>query len=566
MFSRSLRMVLIVAGLSILVACDPETVIKSKVPEPLRKALTFGPQAAGPKAKQREATTVEIVAPKNGRAYPTGNQIVFQGRASMAGQGKQEKPQLAWTLFPENNRTGIPLGKGNTVRKQLDPGRYRAELTVVLGTRKISKNVSFRVVRTISGKVITVDGSGLPGTNLDLTDLEGNHVVSTSKSERNGNFAVELPSEDRFRLVPRKKGYSFSPISQLVKFDQKPVQLVFKGGKGEVSDIRLTESQKDEESIGNICPQQEAWLKLNMKFEHKITRVEPLLVEEEKDQERLILLDDLTESANDTKERDPNAPTVLKVRVPSGRTLGTPAASYRLRVRVYDDTGNNFSGEASAPVRMDMAQCFSGKLAEATSLQEKGNLQEAIKGYTVVADYGKVVADPRRFSRDLQRAMFNRGIAYLETALSKQAGQGPMLGQLTRAVADFNAVLKVHKRDVDALLLRGVAAYLARSYKAAQKDFDTVLGSDPQIRAARELQAQALIKSGRKKDLTPAIDDFTELVDLDPKNDAFRKSRSEALKLLIRSESESDDAKVDTSAIPLRKVGEILNVGKYVRK
>ena len=81
-----------------------------------------------------------------------------------------------------------------------------------------------------------------------------------------------------------------------------------------------------------------------------------------------------------------------------------------------------------------------------------------------------------------------------------------------------------------------------------------------------ELKAQALVKSGLKKNLTPAIDDFTELVDLDPKNKDAKKSRSEALKLLVRSESQSDDAKVDTSAVPLRGVGEILNVEKYVRK
>jgi tetratricopeptide (TPR) repeat protein len=566
MFSRSLRMVLIVAGLSILIACDPETVIKSKVPEPLRKALTFGPQGTGPKAKRPGSAKVEIVAPKNGRAYPAGNQIVFQGRANMAVQEKQEKPELVWTLFLEKNPTAIPLGKGNTVRKQLDPGSYRAELAMVQAGRKISKKVTFRVVRSISGKVVGVDGTGLPGTELELTDFEGDKVVFTTQSGKNGTFSVEFPSEDKFRLIPRKKGYSFSPVSQIVKFDQKPVRLVFKAGKGEVSDIRLTESEKTEENVRNICPQQEAWLKLSMKFEHKITRVEPLLVEQEKDQERLILLDDLTEPGNDPKERDPNAPTVMKVRVPSGSSLGTPAASYRLRVRVYDDTGNSFSGEASAPVNMDMAQCFSGKLAEALSLQEKGNLQEAIKAYKVVEDYGKIVADPRRFSRDLQRAMFNRGVAQIEIALSKQASQGPILGQLNKAVVDFNAVLKVHKRDTEALLLRGVVAYLARSYKAAVKDFDTVLGLAPQIVAARELRAQALIKSGRKKNLAPAIDDFTELVDLDPKNNAFRKSRSETLKLLVRSENESGDAKVDTSAIPLRKVGEILDVGKYVRK
>ncbi len=143
MFSRSLRMVLIVAGLSILIACDPETVIKSKVPQPLQKALTFGPQGTGPKSKQIQTATVEIVAPKSGAAYPAGKEIIFQGKVKMAAESKQEKPELVWTLFPEKNPTGVPLGKGNSVKKQLHTGNYRAELAMVQEGRKISKNVNF---------------------------------------------------------------------------------------------------------------------------------------------------------------------------------------------------------------------------------------------------------------------------------------------------------------------------------------------------------------------------------------------------------------------------------------
>ncbi len=566
MFSRSLRMVLIVAGLSVLIGCDPETVVKSKVPEPLRKALTFGPAGAAPKAKQSEAASAEIASPKNGEAYPAGKEIVFRGSAKLATEDKTQKPELVWTLFPEKTPAGVPLGNGNSVRKQLDPGRYRVELALVQEGRKVAKNVNFRVVITMSGKVTAADGSGLPGTDVDLTDLEGNKVVSTTQSGRDGTFTVEFPSEDQFRIVPRKKGFSFSPVSQVVKFSREPVQIVFKGVKGEISDIRLTESEKTDENVRNICPQQEAWLKLSIKFDQKIARVEPFLVQQEADKERLILLDDLTDSADVPKERDPNLPAVLKVRIPHGSTLGVPTGLYRLRVKVYDDTGNNFSGEASAPIKMDMTQCFSGKLAEAVSAQEKGNLQEAIKTYSVLEDFGKIVEDPRQFSKDMQKAMFNRGIANLGIALSKKAGEAPILGQLNKAFSDFNAVLKVQKRDTEALLLRGAVAYLARNYQGALKDFDTVLAFVPQEAAARELRAQTLIKIGLKKNLTPAIDDFTELVDLDPKNKDFKKSRSEALKLLVRSESEGDDAKVDTSAVPLRGVGEILNVEKYVRK
>ena len=72
MFSRSLRMVLIVAGLSVLIGCDPETVVKSKVPEPLRKALTFGPAGAAAKAKQSEAASVEITVAEERRGLPCG--------------------------------------------------------------------------------------------------------------------------------------------------------------------------------------------------------------------------------------------------------------------------------------------------------------------------------------------------------------------------------------------------------------------------------------------------------------------------------------------------------------
>ena len=566
MFSRSLRMVLIVAGLSVLIGCDPETVVKSKVPEPLRKALTFGPAGAAAKAKQSEAASVEITAPKNGEAYPAGKEIVFRGSAKLASEDKTQKPELVWTLFPEKTPAGVPLGNGNSVRKQLDPGRYRVELALVQEGRKVAKNVNFRVVISMSGKVTAADGSGLPGTDIDLTDLEGNNVVSTTQSGRDGAFTVEFPSENQFRIAPRKKGFSFSPVSQVVKFSREPVQIVFKGVEGEISDIRLTESEKTDENVRNICPQQEAWLKLSIKFDNKIARVEPFLVQQEKDKEKLILLDDLTDSADAAKEHDPNAPTVLKVKIPPGSTLGVPTGLYRLRVKVYDGTGNSFSGEASAPIKMDMTQCFSDKLAEAVSAQGKGNLQEAIKTYSVLEDFGKIVEDPRQFSKDMQKAMFNRAIAHLGIALSKKAGEAPILGQLNKAFSDFNAVLKVQKRDTEALLLRGTTAYLARNYQAALKDFDTVLTFVPQEAAARELRAQTLIKIGLKKNLTPAIDDFTELVDLDPKNKDFKKSRGEALKLLVRSESEGDDAKVDTSAVPLRGVGEILNVEKYVRK
>ena len=559
-------MVLIIASLSILVGCDPETVIRNKVPEPLQQALTFGPPGAAQKGKAADAATVEIVAPRNAGSYPVGKATVFEGRVKFAGEKPAQMPELVWTLFPEKNPAGVPLGKGTLIRKQLDPGRYRVTLAMTQEGNSVVKDVNFRVVYSMSGKVTAADGSGLAGTDINLTDLEGSKVASKAQTGPNGVFTIEFPSEDQYRIVPEKKGFSFSPVSQAVKFSREPVELAFKGVKGEISGIRLTESEKTDEELRTICPHQEAWLKLNIKFERKLTRVEPFLVLNEAGKERLILLDDLTEATEIAKDANPDAPSVLKVRVPSGSTLGVPAPSYRLRVRVYDDTGSHFSAEAPSLIRMDMAQCISGKLAEAVSLQERGNLQEAIKAYSAIEDFAKTVEEPRRFTRDTEKALFNRGAAHLGIVLSKQGAEGPILGELNKALVDFNAVLKVHNRDSEALLLRGVVNYLARSYEAALRDFDMVLVSAPQLTAARELQAQALVKSGLKKNLTPAIDDFTELIDLDAKNNGLKKSRSETLKLLVKSENEKDDFKVDTSKVPLRRVGEILNLANYIRK
>ncbi|MGB6065895.1 MAG: hypothetical protein WBG50_13925 [Desulfomonilaceae bacterium] len=566
MFSRSLRMVLIAVGLPILISCDPETVIKNKVPEPLQKALTFGSPQAALKAKQPELSTVEIVAPRKGRVYPAGRDIVFLGKAKLAGDAKQQKPNLVWKLLPEKAHTGVPLGKGNSIRKRLDPGNYRVQVTMTVGGRTVVKTVNFRVVRSMSGKVIAVEGTGLTETDLELTDLEGNQVIFSTKSGIGGAFSIEFPSEEPFRLIPRKKGFSFSPVSQIVKFEPDRALPPFKAIKGEISDIRLTESEKGDENVGNICPQQDAWLKLRIKFEHKPARVEPFLVQQENDKERLIPLEDLTDSADETKEYDPKAPVALKVRVPTGSTLGISPGSYHLRVRVYDASGNHFSAEASAPIKMNVAQCFSTKFAEALSLQEQGKLKEAIKAYSVMDDFQKTVEDSRQFSGDMQKAYFNRGIAHLGIAISKKAAEGPILGELNRALMDFNAVLKIHSRDIEALMLRGAVNHMARSYKAALKDFDTVLSINPKMVVARELRAQDLVKTGIKRNLTPAIDDFTELVGLDARNDALRKSRGEALKLLVRSESKKDDSKVDVSSISLRPIGKILNLTKYIRK
>ena len=70
-------MVWVFIGLSILAGCDPEALIKNKVPEPLRNALTFGKPSPGTQGRQPAATTAEIVMPRENGVYPVGKEMVF---------------------------------------------------------------------------------------------------------------------------------------------------------------------------------------------------------------------------------------------------------------------------------------------------------------------------------------------------------------------------------------------------------------------------------------------------------------------------------------------------------
>ncbi len=102
----------------------------------------------------------------------------------------------------------VPLGHGLSVKRKLDPGKYRVEVTLTVKDQKVSQSLNFREALMLSGKVVTTEGSPLPGVDLDLWDLN-DQVVAKAQSGADGKFLLEFPSESTFRLMPSKKEYSF---------------------------------------------------------------------------------------------------------------------------------------------------------------------------------------------------------------------------------------------------------------------------------------------------------------------------------------------------------------------
>ena len=70
--------------------------------------------------------------------------------------------------------------------------------------------------------VILFDGKGLAGTQVALESAESVDVPAGSPDERKTvSFALEIPTKGAFRVVPRKKGFSFNPPSLEVRHSKE---------------------------------------------------------------------------------------------------------------------------------------------------------------------------------------------------------------------------------------------------------------------------------------------------------------------------------------------------------
>ena len=202
-----------VAGTAIIAlmlsACDPASLIRAKVPEPIQNLLQFTPPAKASQASGGvpEGPKVDIRQPAANSTHLSGKEVLFSATVSLP-QGQVGQPlEIDWTLFKQKEPKPIPLGKGQAVKKALEAGDYRVELSINYQGQRVAKIVPFRVIHALSGKVTASDGQGLTDTEMLLSDLSGKNVISRTQTGRDGAFALEVPREGYYLVMPRKEGF-----------------------------------------------------------------------------------------------------------------------------------------------------------------------------------------------------------------------------------------------------------------------------------------------------------------------------------------------------------------------
>ena len=563
--SRFVQAVLIFAGISFLAGCDPVTLIQDKAPKPIQSLLTFGSPAKG-KGSKASVATLELTAPRANQLFPVDHEVAFQADLLTDDPRKQQAPQFTWMLFKEPDSKGLKEAPAKSFKKKLGPGAYRVEVTVADGDRKLVKKSNFRVAFTAQGKVTGPDGTGLPGVEIALTELNSDKVVFRTQTDQKGAFTAEALAEGNFVITPRKKEYSFSPIHQTAKLGRQPIAPEFKAVKAEVDKLRLTDRAEADEGLEYLCPGQDVYLKLDLKAEDKPSRADVLLVVRESGKERLIQLDQVYDTVDQKIPAFSDAKHALHLKAPSAPNLGPLAPNYGLRVTFADAKGESYSAEAPNELKVDINHCFRNRLRQALAFHEKEELEQAVKCYGEAEQFGKTLQQSAQAPSDMTKMYFDRGLANLGLAFAREAGDSKRLLFLGKALSDFNAVLKTHHKDVDAIFCRGIANHSAGNYETAAKDYSAALSIEPDLNALKKLRALAYVKSGVRENLSYAVDDFTDAMANDPAAQNLRKSRSAALKLFVDSSGKRDEQRVDTAAVPLPDMRKEFNLTKLVRK
>ncbi len=374
-------------------------------------------------------------------------------------------------------------------------------------------------------------------------------------------------SEGNFVVVPRKKEYSFWPAREITKLGREPVALNFKAVKAEIDKLRLTEDAQTDESLEAICPGQDTYLKFDFKAEDKPTRIDAFLVAGEQEKEKLIQLDQAYDPSDQKTAADlGDERKTLQLKVPSARDLGGLAPNYRLRVNFSDLKGNLYSAEGHNAIKIDINTCFRSTFQRAVALHQKEKLEQAAKFYAEAIQFGRILQETGHLPADMQKIYFDTGLVEISLAFAKEAGDAKRLEFLGKAISNFNTVLKTHKKDADAIFLRGMANHSAGNYEIAIKDYNDVLSIDPDSTEVKKLRAHAYVKTGLKENLSSAVDDFTDVITNDPSAQELRKSRIAALKLGAEPSTKTDYSRVDIGSVPLPDIREGLKLSNRIRK
>lgn len=619
-----------IACLLLLPGCDPKEMIDKKVPEPVKELLTSQPggKKSGPLGQEAALTDLEIVSPRSNSVHGVGRDVVFQAKLSGPQPGGENKPEVIWTLLGGKGKIGVQIGRGETVHKKLDAGRYKIQAALVMKNLKVEKSISFRVTPQTYGSITTYEGDALADVDLTLSEIGTERARFQARSGKDGQFTIEIPKEGSYELAVGKEGYSFHPARRVVKFTNPPVNEDFKAVRAEVKNLMFTDDANVESGVEFVCPLQEGYLGFSVQSEGKPESVEAQLVRVEEGAERPIQLEDISEPPVGKSTINPER-TVMKVLVPAVMAVGPTRTSYRLRLTIRDDKKHTYSAEAPQSFDYDIQRCFRKTLAHGVESQVNGKPEQAITSYRMISMYKERVDDPTPFASFIKQSTFNKGLAYLTMAIEKPADSIERLTLLSRATTGFESVLESNKGDLEATLFLGWTFHLAGNPGKAEEYYNKVLEVEPHFQGAHELRGHARLelvsssirqakrdisklKQGSKnamelsKDLIKslkgverrvkdrmlgAVDDFTEAISTHPDDKSIRASRRQLVGMIHKlSESEvnisdfsvnvrnllakkeySDDLAhpllaVDVSKVSVRDLTKVVDPAKLIRK
>ena len=548
--------------------CDLESIVRQKVPDPIKGLLTFSDSAGKAKGRRPgKAAQVELVvtSPAPDSAHPVGKPIAFRASVRVDGQDVKD-PNVTWALFEGQGKPAKAIGRGPALNRPFDPGSHRVDVTVSLPENvKATTSVTFRVFMSLSGKV-THNGRGLPDVDLTLTDPKGETVAARAKSAADGVFLIEMPPQGLFKLAPSRNEFSFSPPYQMVQHAKPAPPIEFVGARAKIQQVRLTATEESDERLPHVCPEREIRLKADIKSEAPLTRLHAALVISTTDVQKLVPVGEAAFSQEAQGAGPPAEQKAFTITIPRDVTGRALKGVFGLRVTAHDLNGNSFSTELPGSVSIDMGQCLAMTFAEAVAAHEQGILDKAVGLYTKVEQTHGAIGASASVARHMEKNHFNRGLAHLQIALALPSEDVKRVGQLSKASVDFKEVLKLHRKDAQAFLLSGMINQLNKHQDAALGDYTSAVVADPELAAAHEFKGRVYLATRLRKNLARAVDEFTEALTVNPHDKGLRTSRSEVLKLDIKHRDDRDAAEVDISSVPLDEIEKKLNPAQFLRK
>jgi tetratricopeptide (TPR) repeat protein len=562
-------------------ACDPEALVKSKTPTPIQNLLTFGPS---PKDKMEIPleTAVRIKSPKSNEIFQIGTDVHFLAELTSP-DPELPQPELTWMLMKNKSKLGDAIGKGLSAKRKLDKGQYSVELVATRGEKRFVQKINFKVGLLRPGVVKGPDQAGLPGTAIALLNQSG-EKLSEAQTKADGTFMIEYPTDDEYKVVPAKHGYSFSPLFLQQKYSAEP--MAFSGYKGELSDVLLTETPESNLNVIHMCPGKDYFLKLKIDIDDKPKRLNALLVTQDKDSERVspfVVLDKL----DGEQKLDASNRVILKVQAPTATALGVISDTYTLRVKLFDQQNRSFDAEAADQISIDPRLCFQTQSAEGVKLQEEGAVDGALKAFASVEQLYRVIQDPA-VKELTAKAYFNSGLLYLQKAFADKEERPETW--IKDALHNFTEALKLNKKDAESVFFIGLCYSIldGPSSDKVLKTYDQALDMNPDIYPAYEFRAQIYLASAKKESvkdsrkqeyLLEVVTDLTKYLSRYPNEQEVRKLRKQTLvRYLELTEGQDETKPKEPSAeskdqqggkseeAKLRTAKEALNLAKFIRK